>query len=673
MTAKTPITSKEDSGTDEIASFDYFLHSHDVHETGPRHVPWCFDRLQPFESEPEPLINNPSVNRIIKRNSPVVLSREYRRKSSTKRQFGSEDFGLEIFKRALLDQTNEKTRKSNRILPIITTPIFSKDDEILVDGSYLSNNASDNSSTSDNYNNDASRNNTPAAVTSSFLQNFDEYEQQQPSPWSQSPAPSPAIMDPEINPFFQLPPDIDDEAFNPCSPESYDNTSLPFPPPISNVQSIVHVPLFHPSDIIGHPQPSQQHHSHQHSHLSSYFTSSTNNTSNHDASNTTPVNNTTNANQQRHHSPTPIAILSFLAPIVPYPPVLLSSIASLSPFIAASFTNANQNDQYKKQGQFYNHHNKKEPVNTAPEENKRNRPSSQRKQSQNEKRDDTDDDEEYYDHIDSATTTPTDYINDTTRNQRPDHLGSMHNFTRSSLETVTEPMLASSPLTTPIQIQSRLLETDMSSVSSYDTTFSSPAEFHNVEDGSSDEDDRNIRKQRKRSSQTSISSAKERRDTYQSLSPSSVAVMEGWGAVSPTTGLPISSSIPPHTMCSDKSCVKHNNINSTTKSPNDSFLDNMDGQEEETAAAKTSTETDSSIAILSQQRITGHTKKRHCNNKRRHKKYRRRGKHHRKQQQYDDDGFHYHHPHHNNTDRFLVAPKSSLLRLIIDGIPIHVL
>ncbi|KAG1239670.1 hypothetical protein G6F68_018408 [Rhizopus microsporus] len=89
-------------------------------------------------------------------------------------------------------------------------------------------------------------------------------------------------MDSEVNPFFQSPPDIDDDAFNPDSAETYyDKSSVPFPPPISNVHSIVHVPLFHPSDAI-HP-PNGKHH------------------------------------------PAPIAILSFLAPIVPYPQVLIAT------------------------------------------------------------------------------------------------------------------------------------------------------------------------------------------------------------------------------------------------------------------------------------------------------------------------------------------------------------
>ncbi|KAI7896111.1 succinate dehydrogenase iron-sulfur subunit, partial [Mucor mucedo] len=556
-----------DSGTDENkeyedekedeTNYDYFLHGHSVHETFPRHTPWCFDRLQPFESEPEPLINNPSVTKILKRNAPVVLSREYRRKSATKRSFGSEDLGLEIFKRALLDHTNEKSRKSNWTLPIITTPCLSKDEasEILVDGSSLMLLEQDDDNTSI----------TPG---STFLQDYDEYEQQQPSPWSQSPAPSPAIMDPEFNPFFQSPPDIDDEAFNPVSPESYDNTSAPFPPPISNVQSIVHIPLFHPYgslDQLSAAQP-QQPQTPQHHHL---YTTHTNST----------TTNNTSTNKQQQNNPIPIAILSFLAPIVPYPPVLLSSIASLAPFIATSFTNAIENAQMKKQGQFYNRktnngngssNNANNEANSRPKNYRRRSSKSSKLKKQ---------------------PAPNSYVHE----KRPDHLGSMSNFTRSSLETVTEQF--------------------------------DPA-------GRS----------------------------YKSLSPSSVAVMEGWGAVSPTTGLPISASIPPHAMCSDRKCVKHANLDLDT----DHDLDTEYGSGVTNDNITPPTANSSKHFLFKRRKNARKSRYKRTSSgsssKSLTKKF------------YDDDGFHYHRQQQpkSGVDRFLVAPKSSLLRLIIDGIPIHV-
>ncbi|EIE82094.1 hypothetical protein RO3G_06799 [Rhizopus delemar RA 99-880] len=393
--------------------------------------------------------------------------------------------------------------------------------------------------------------------TTNFPQDYDEYEQQQPSPWSQSPAPSPAIMDSEVNPFFQSPPDIDDEAFNPVSPEIYyDKTSVPFPPPISNVHSVVHIPLFRPSDIVQFQS-------------STFFST-------------------------KHHShPAPIGILSFLAPIVPYPQVLIASISSLAPFIAASFTNAIQNFYIKKENHFYRRYSSNE-INIQNEStNDQTRRSSLTSTTTTTPRDDYFDenyegDEDEKSSIDLTSTTPT-------IGKRPDHLGSMSNFTRSSLETVTEQKM-----------------TPMSEV---------PLEI-----GGDDGADK------------------------KSLSPSSAAVIEGWEAVSPTTGLPISASIPPHAMCSNKHCIKHSS--KSTKSSATAFCT------DEQHIYKTK---NTKRVALRQNRKS-----------RKNSKYKR----HKRQlsKLYEDDGFHYHSSRtaKETVDRLLVAPKSSLLRLIIDGIPIHV-
>ncbi|EIE80047.1 succinate dehydrogenase [ubiquinone] iron-sulfur subunit [Rhizopus delemar RA 99-880] len=523
-------SSEEENGGD----FDYFLHSHRIHETGPHHVPWCFERLQPFESEPEPLINNPSVQKILKRNTVVVLSREYRRKSSsnvnntpsTRRKYGSDECNLDLFKKALLDQVEEKSsspytprRRSAWNLPVITTPCLSHKDEILVDGSSCI---------------DVEEEVEANIASSAFIQNYDEYEQQQPSPWSQSPAPSPAIMDSEVNPFFQSPPDIDDDAFNPDSAETYyDKSSVPFPPPISNVHSIVHVPLFHPSDAT-HP-PNGKHH------------------------------------------PAPIAILSFLAPIVPYPQVLIASISSLAPFISASFTNALQSFQIKKKSRFYRQYSSNDTNMQSSDSNNQTRRSSttSTREEEGEERSSVIEEEE-------ESETPT-------MEKRPNHLDFMSNFTRSSIETVTEHQLAKDGLT-----------------------------------------------------------------DVKTLSPSSAAVIEGWGAVSPTTGLPISSSIPPHVMCNDKTCNLHTNKGKEKLS-----------EEQVESSASKATDTD----YLSSSATESKKKSQHSRRLRK-KKSKRFRKHSAKC--HEDDGFHYHGLKKETLDRFLVAPKPSLLRLIIDGIPIHV-
>lgn len=547
-------------------NFDYFLHSHRTHETGPHHVPWCFERLQPFESEPEPLINNPSVQKIIKRNTVVVLSREYRRKSSSstasvRRKHGNDECNLDLFKKALLDQKGEKgnpylaaPRRSAWNVPVITTPCLSHQGEILVDGS----------SCIDVSEEEDTNTNNEANNTSSFLQDYDEYEQQQPSPWSQSPAPSPAIMDSEVNPFFQSPPDIDDEAFNPVSPETYyDRASVPFPPPISNAHSIVHVPLFHPSDII-HSQP---------------FSSSS-------------------ANHSSH--PAPIGILSFLAPIVPYPQVLLASLSSLSPFIASSLTNAIQNFHIKKQNHLYRRYSSNKTSIPKYSSNSQLRHSSSTSVISKEGYFD-----DIYDDDEDEEKSVTDFSNLTpTIQKRPDHLGSMSNFTRCSLETVTEQRM------TPV----------------------------NELPVSIDDDDQ------------------------KSLSPSSAAIIEGWRAVSPTMGLPISASIPPHVICSDRHCNIHAKL---SKSPQTASCTGHYIPKVTNADYFSSSTPDSKNIKHAAVRYRKKTKKRI-----KPKKYKRQLHKHQ-----EDDGFY---RHSLKIDKeaiggFFVAPKSSLLRLIIDGIPIHVL
>lgn len=620
---------------------------------------------------------------------------------------GGEDLGLEIFKRALMDQSNS--------LPIITTLCLStknkKEDEILVDGSSLMENKSSSGSSGGSNgsggNNGSSSttilsNSTPgtshsnptiaavATASTFFVQDYDEYEQQQPSPWSQSPAPSPAIMDPEINPFFQSPPDIDDEAFNPVSPEGshcYQNTTVPFPPPISNVHSIVHVPLFHPSG----------------------------------SSVESPLYN----NQVQTNIP--IAILSFLAPIVPYPPILLSSIASLSPFIAASFTNAIENAQMKKkQNQLYNNRNDKAttPIN---ENSTSRRPKNYKKRSgatasnskkqqrrhdfgdendgdedlEKEEGNDSGNDEEVQSQqgFDSTNTTPKAEPNSRfvfMEEKRPDRLGSMSNFTRSSLETVTEDY-DQTPLGKTHTQQQQPNDSTTTDFSSDSFSFSSitgrgdqEASTNSIVQDLSLIPPSSAHPTRKRSISSSSNYRKEQRRLSQSskskktttLSPSSVAVMEGWDAVSPTTGLPISASIPPHSMCSDKYCVKHhlghedNDIDTDTE-----LTDDCDDKELSTAI----TMEHPTIARASSggsSTTNGHGRtmfRSSTTRRRRNAKIARYTKRKSSSKKYhDDDGFHYHkQPQQNNdkngVNRFLVAPKSSLLRLIIDGIPIHVL
>ncbi|OAL36461.1 hypothetical protein AYO20_04357 [Fonsecaea nubica] len=131
---------------------------------------------------------------------------------------------------------------------------------------------------------------------------FDEYEQPEPSPWSQSPSPSPAARpDPAESPFFTQPTaSIDETAFE-QNPPPYDYATTANQP-LSAIgadmsKTLIHVPLIQPILARG-----------------------------------------TLASNLRF----PIAILSFLSPLNPYPRSLRHSLEALLPHLASAYSLAQQ-------------------------------------------------------------------------------------------------------------------------------------------------------------------------------------------------------------------------------------------------------------------------------------------------------------------------------------------
>ncbi|KAF2206780.1 hypothetical protein CERZMDRAFT_52446 [Cercospora zeae-maydis SCOH1-5] len=149
---------------------------------------------------------------------------------------------------------------------------------------------------------------------------YHEYEQHPPSPWTQSPAPSPAIQaDEEINPFFASDDQLLDESFNPAvSPKDYSQYDQVEAIGIDHASTIIHIPLIHPT-------------------LSQSMQALRMTTSNQD----------NRPSSQRTHTAefdrkAPIAILSLLTATVPYPANLVNALRLLGPHLATSFQNAQQ-------------------------------------------------------------------------------------------------------------------------------------------------------------------------------------------------------------------------------------------------------------------------------------------------------------------------------------------
>ncbi|EEY16887.1 peroxide stress-activated histidine kinase mak1 [Verticillium alfalfae VaMs.102] len=157
---------------------------------------------------------------------------------------------------------------------------------------------------------------------------YEEYEQAPPSPWSQSPAPSPAIRsDTKENPFF-ADAMVDEDSFNPTSaPEDY--TAMPPPEAIGveNSWTVLHIPLTHlllsePHRPFKLDNAALEHKSHNRApHIGK-------------AEGQPP----TPDGSRRKSKSTPIAILSILTPVLPYPSNLRHSLEHLAPHMATSFS-----------------------------------------------------------------------------------------------------------------------------------------------------------------------------------------------------------------------------------------------------------------------------------------------------------------------------------------------
>ncbi|ERF71782.1 hypothetical protein EPUS_01697 [Endocarpon pusillum Z07020] len=133
----------------------------------------------------------------------------------------------------------------------------------------------------------------------SLLRRYEESEQPEPSPWSQSPHPSPAARaDPSESPFFTHSAHVDETAFN-SEPTAYDYSVNQ---PVVAIgtdcsKSLIHIPLIQ-------PVPSRR-----------------------------PLSSNLRF---------PTAIISLLSSITPYPPSLRHSLAALLPHLASSYSLAQQ-------------------------------------------------------------------------------------------------------------------------------------------------------------------------------------------------------------------------------------------------------------------------------------------------------------------------------------------
>jgi signal transduction histidine kinase len=220
---------------------------------------------RPLEVESDPLVKRAGVVKLFGRVTPVVLTREYSANTNDNQVGG-----------------NNTPRSPNEIVQ--RTP-----------------NAEGPEHTTAYYGKGA----TPISFSAAGLRHYDEYEQVPQSPWSQSPAPSPAPRThADQNPFFTCH-TVDEGAFSKNPPHHDYSNSQPLEAiGIDHSKTVVHIPLLHGGHVNQGP------------HSTLRF---------------------------------PVAIISMLSTIVPYPPNLRQSLAHLMPHLTISFCLAQQYSQLERQ------------------------------------------------------------------------------------------------------------------------------------------------------------------------------------------------------------------------------------------------------------------------------------------------------------------------------------
>lgn len=154
----------------------------------------------------------------------------------------------------------------------------------------------------------------------SMTKDYEEYEQYPASPWSQSPAPSPAIqVDEDTNPFFASASEGQhvEDSFNPATtPKDYSQLGQVEAIGVEKASTVIHIPLVHPT--LSQPMPPLRSQSHTQEKVP-------------------PRRETLDMDRKA-----PIAILSILCSAVPYPHNLTQSLKMLGPHLATSFAIAQQ-------------------------------------------------------------------------------------------------------------------------------------------------------------------------------------------------------------------------------------------------------------------------------------------------------------------------------------------
>ncbi|KAI9873359.1 MAG: hypothetical protein M1830_000503, partial [Pleopsidium flavum] len=296
-----------------------------------------FPILQPLEYESDPLLSSAGAVRVLDRAKVIVLTREYfnqsrptqQKSAKSERRSPSEKYSWgpasasskEALSVNLKAETTERPLRPSFLLSSKTSYALKRPK----------------SHTSDSLKSllgTWSVKDESPMISSQTLA-YEDYEQVPASPWSQSPAPSPAIRgDEEENPFFKTA-TVDEDAFadNP-PPHDYSAQHQIEAIGVDKASTVVHIPLVHPL-LSKSTRPSRLSHD-------DWRVGKPRPASGEFPSFGAGGNLEGSVTSRNHDTKTPIAILSILSPTLPYPSNLVSSLDFLAPHLATSFHQSRQ-------------------------------------------------------------------------------------------------------------------------------------------------------------------------------------------------------------------------------------------------------------------------------------------------------------------------------------------
>ncbi len=282
-----------------------------------------FPVLQALDYEVDPLIDSSGVIRVLERGRLIALTRDYPYLQDPEIDSAAE-LRSPARSKKLKELSASKTKKPR------TPDVISRISTILGAGSQCSRRSS-RASRSQAADITRGTSQVPDACNDAPSQPspiYEEYEQAPPSPWSQSPAPSPAIRaEPTENPFFAVA-EVDEESFNPTPASAdYSNTKQVEAIGIDRSYTVLHIPLNHPvlSKLVQSFRLD-----------TAAMESKTTRTKDKPQSFVeTPKNQGIGYTQEKRM---PVAILSIISPVIPYPRNLRHSLEHLSAHLATSFS-----------------------------------------------------------------------------------------------------------------------------------------------------------------------------------------------------------------------------------------------------------------------------------------------------------------------------------------------